>query len=172
MPRNTQLCLIRHTPHNAFHTRNTYRINGFSVNAVDAARRMGRKEHSVDRIESPQWRYICCAGKSAVAHKSEPTVKKQDSSRKNAKRRPLAKTVSLVKDSSHPKTFAVKCFGPIAYPIGGSRYHRPTELTESTTELTEMTANPLAPKLSRLTGLDSIGDRESKTEGDVTIVLN
>jgi len=129
---------------------------------------MGRKEHSVDRIESPQWRYICCAGKSAVAHKSEPTVKKQDSSRPKT---------SLVKDSSHPKTFAVKCFGPIAYPLGGSRYHRPTELTESTTKdyynkLTEMTANPLAPKLSRLTGLDSISDRESKTEGDVTIVLN
>ena len=124
---------------------------------------MGRKDQGVDRIESPQWRYICCAGKSAVAHKSEPTVKKQDSSRPKT---------SLVKDSSHPKTFAVKCFGPIAYPLGGSRYHRPTELTESTTELTEMTANPLAPKLSRLTGLDSIGDRESKTEGDVTIVLN
>ena len=162
MPRNTQLCLIRLTPHNAIHTRNTYRINGFTVNAVDAARRMGRKEHSVDRIESPQWRYICCAGKSAVAHKSEPTVKKQDSSRPKT---------SLVKDSSHPKTFAVKCFGPIAYPLGGSRYHRPTELMESTTEdyynkLTEMTANPLAPKLSRPTGLDSIRDRESKTEGD------
>ena len=144
-------------PHNAIHTRNTYRINGFSVNAVDAARRMGRKDQGVDRIESPQWRYICCAGKSAVAHKSEQRVK--------------------TKDSSHPKTFAVKCFGPIAYPLGGSRYHRPTELTESATEdyynkLTEMTANPLAPKLSRLTGLDSIGDRESKTEGDVTIVLN
>ena len=149
-------------PHNAIHTRNTYRINGFNVNAVDAARRMGRKDQGVDRIESPQWRYICCAGKSAVAHKSEPTVKKQDSSRPKT---------SLVKDSSHPKTFAVKCFGPIAYPLGGSRYHTPTETKTAGREHCSgatMTTNPLVR-----TGLDSIGHHmhkdtagEGKTGGD------
>ena len=127
------------------YTRNTYRINGFNVNAVNVARRMGRKEHSVDRIESPQWHYICCSGSSAaVAHTttnaSEQRVKKQD--------------------SSHPKTFAVKCFGPIAYPLGGSRYHTPTETKTAGREHCSgatMTTNPLVR-----TGLDSIGHHMHK----------
>ena len=138
------------------YTRNTYRIQGFSVEAVNVARKIAGKEHSVDRVESPQWHYICCGGTSAaVAHTtkdaSEQRVKKQD--------------------SSHPKTFAVKCFGPIAYPLGGSRYHTPTETKTPAREHCSgatMTTNPLVR-----TGLDSIGHRvytntagEGKTGGD------
>ena len=113
---------------------------------------MADKDNGVDHIESPQWHYICCAGKNAtVAHASEEWVKKQD--------------------SSHPKTFAVKCFGPIAYPLGGSRYHTPTETKTPAREHCSgatMTTNPLVR-----TGLDSIGHRvytntagEGKTGGD------
>jgi hypothetical protein len=118
------------------------------VNAVNVARKMADKDNGVDHIESPQWHYICCAGKNAtVAHASEEWVKKQD--------------------SSHPKTFAVKCFGPIAYPIGGSRYHMPKELKSSTPtkeEESEMSVNPLnharpGGRRKSLTGLDSIGQR-------------
>ena len=88
------------------HNRNTHHIKFKNITVTDAT---GVYEVEGSESDTPHCRVICCGG---------PRPKVQPSNEKHVKK----------EHSGHLRTLVgVKVLGPIAYPLGASRYHVPTE---------------------------------------------
>ena len=88
-----------------YNNRNTHHIRFKNITVTDATGEYGVEGSDND---TPHWHVICCSGpRPKVQPSNEPHVKKEH--------------------SGHPRTLGVKVLGPIAYPLGASRYHVPTE---------------------------------------------
>ena len=86
-----------------YNNRNTHHIRFKNIKVTDAT---GVDEAEGNEDGMPPCHVICCGGPRPKVH-HEKHVKKEH--------------------SGHPRTLGVKVFGPIAYPLGASRYHVPTE---------------------------------------------
>ena len=86
------------------YNRNTHHVKFKNIKVTDATGDYGVEGGDND---TPHWHVICCGG-------PRPNVQPADTHGKK-------------EHSGHPRTLGVKLLGPIAYPLGASRYHVPTE---------------------------------------------
>ena len=87
-----------------YNNRNTHHIRFKHIKVTDAT---GVYEAEGDEDDTPPCHVICCGGPRPSKVHHETHIKKEH--------------------SGHPRTLGVRFLGPIAYPLGASRYHVPTE---------------------------------------------